>query len=113
MATKLLTTPMGLVETLTSIGMPVDSTHLTFRRLVWEFHHLIRGEYRQQRLHPLLLRLGFITLVMEQVVTAISGSMKVALLCERAFLTQKLHLKTAYVRIDHDNSTSLNTEDIV
>lgn len=104
MATKLLTTPTELVETPTSTGMPADSTHLTFRHQVWEFHHLIRGEYRQQRLHPLLPRSAFITTAMEQVVIATSGLMKGALLCGRVLLTQKLLLKTVYVRIDHDNS---------
>ena len=113
MATKLPTTPTELAETPTSTEMPVDSTRLTFRHQVWEFHHLIRGEYRQQRLHPSLHRLGFITTAMEQVVTATSGLMKGALLYERALLTQKLRLKTVYVRIDHDNSASLNMEDIM
>jgi hypothetical protein len=50
---------------------------------------------------------------MEQVVTATSGLMKGALLYERALLTQKLRLKTVYVRIDLDNSASLNMEDIM
>ena len=113
MATKLPTTPTELAETPTSTGIPVDSTLLIFRHQVWEFHHLIRGEYRQQRLHLLLHRLGFITTAMEQVVTATSGLMKGALLYERALLTQKLRLKTVYVRIDLDNSASSNMEDIM
>ena len=47
MLIKLPTTQMEQAGTRTSTGMPVDFTLLTYRHLVWEFHHLIREEYRQ------------------------------------------------------------------